>query len=174
LRWTLLGLIGALGLGGISTLLFQLGPWQTGTVGGALALGPWQTGTFGGTIAAGTVDEIKDGDVIRYPQGKFWLARYKEPALGNRSVLLALYWKCAHLGCTVPWKPDESFQGHQGIFHCPCHGSIYTRTGQNLAGPAGRPLDIIAIRLAGGQIAVDTGKITQRVQYDPAQATPIG
>jgi cytochrome b6-f complex iron-sulfur subunit len=87
--------------------------------------------------------------------------------------LLALYWKCVHLGCTVPWKPDEEFQGNAGVFHCPCHGSIYLRTGQNVAGPAPRPLDLMEIELTGDKVVVNTGKITQRVQYVPEQTTKV-
>jgi cytochrome b6-f complex iron-sulfur subunit len=87
--------------------------------------------------------------------------------------LLALYWKCKHLGCTVPWKPDEDYQGNQGIFHCPCHGSIYLRNGQNVAGPAPQPLDYFPIEIAGGKISVDTGKPQTRVQFEPSQATKV-
>ena len=90
--------------------------------------------------------------------------------------MVALYWKCKHLGCTVPWKPDESFQPvYHGIFHCPCHGSIYTRTGQNVAGPAPSPLDLFGITLDGRKIVVDTSsaKTVHRAQYEPKQATVV-
>jgi hypothetical protein len=43
-----------------------------------------------------------------------------------------------------------------------------------VAGPAPRPLDLMEIELSGGRIAVNTGKITQRVQWEPSQATPAG
>lgn len=156
LRLTMLGALGAMALGGVGGFLAYF--W------------PRRVGTFGGKINAGTLDDIKDGEVLRFREGKFWLSRFKE---GDKDVLMALYWKCKHLGCTVPWKPEESFGANQGIFHCPCHGSIYLRSGQNVAGPAPAPLDIMAITLDGRKILVDSGKITTRVQYEPKQATVI-
>jgi cytochrome b6-f complex iron-sulfur subunit len=128
---------------------------------------PKRTSPFGSKITVpGTVADYPVGTVERVREGKFYLSHVPEG-------LLALYWKCAHLGCTVPWKPDEEFQGNQGVFHCPCHGSIYLRTGQNVAGPAPHPLDIMDITIVGGKIIVDTGKRTTRVQWEPSQATPV-
>jgi cytochrome b6-f complex iron-sulfur subunit len=158
LRLTMLGTLGAILLGG---------------VGGFLAFfWPRKTSPFGGKIQAGTLDDIVDNDVIRFRDGHFYLSRYKEPTTGQ-DVMQALHWKCAHLGCTVPWHPDESFGDNVGVFHCPCHGSIYLRTGQNVAGPAPHPLDNMAISFNGRNVVVDTGKISTRAQYEPSQATVI-
>ncbi|HKP54612.1 MAG TPA: ubiquinol-cytochrome c reductase iron-sulfur subunit [Chloroflexia bacterium] len=117
--------------------------------------------TLPGTIADYPLDSVT---VVR--EGKFYLSHVPDG-------LLALYWKCTHLGCTVPWKPSEKFEGDYGVFHCPCHGSTYLRTGQNVAGPTQRPLDIMAIELSGNNIIVDTGNITKRTRYDPEQATKV-
>jgi cytochrome b6-f complex iron-sulfur subunit len=129
---------------------------------------PKKVGTFGGKVVVPvTLDELPvNSDPLRVREGKFYLVHIPPG-------LLALYWKCKHLGCTVPWKPDEEFQGEVGVFHCPCHGSIYLRTGQNVAGPAPAPLDLMAIEVAGQKIIVDTGKITTRTRYEPSQATPV-
>jgi len=159
LRWAALGGLGTLAVAGLS---WAAVPLVTGSAAG-----------FGGAVDAGTLDSIASGRVKRFPAGKFWLSRYVEPALGDREVLLALYWKCAHLGCTVDWVPQLKLGGVTGLFRCPCHGSIYARSGQNIAGPTLRPLDIMALRLDGGRIWVDTGRISQRIQYDPQQATVI-
>jgi cytochrome b6-f complex iron-sulfur subunit len=150
MKWGLLGsLLAILGGGGAAFLAYFF---------------PKRVGTFGGKIdMAGTVADYPEGTVERVREGKFYLSHVPEG-------FLALYWKCAHLGCTVPWKPDEEFQGSLGVFHCPCHGSIYQRTGQNVAGPAPRPLDLMAIEIKGGKITVNTGKITQRGQWEPSQA----
>ncbi len=129
---------------------------------------PKKVGTFGGkvTVPITLADLPVNSDPFRVREGKFYLVHIPEG-------LLALYWKCKHLGCTVPWKPDEEFQGQIGIFHCPCHGSIYLRNGQNVAGPAPAPLDLMAIDLSGGKIVVDTGKITTRTRFEPSQAVKV-
>lgn len=128
---------------------------------------PRKVGQFGSRISvAGTVADYPVGTVQVVREGKFYLSHVPEG-------LLALYWKCKHLGCTVPWKPDEEFQGETGVFHCPCHGSIYLRNGQIVAGPAPAPLDIMLIELNGGRIIVDTGKLTQRVRALPSDATKV-
>jgi cytochrome b6-f complex iron-sulfur subunit len=79
--------------------------------------------------------------------------------------MLALWQRCTHLGCSVPWREDE------GQFHCPCHSSLYNRVGEVLGGPAPRPLDIFPIEIVDGQLSVDTGKPISRDKYDPSQAT---
>lgn len=159
LRWAAVGGLGTLVLGGVG---LTVAPLVTG-----------EAARFGGVVDAGTLDNIASGEVKRFPAGKFWLSRYQEPALGNRDVLLALYWKCAHLGCTIGWEPGLKLGGAPGLFLCPCHGSIYARSGQNINGPTLRPLDLMAIRLDGRRIWVETGRISQRTQYDPQQATVI-
>ena len=128
---------------------------------------PKKTSPFGGIIKVpGAVSDYPVGTVFRVREGKFYLSHVPEG-------LLALYWKCKHLGCTVPWKPDEEFQGHQGVFHCPCHGSVYLQNGQNVAGPAPAPLDLMAITISGGVISVNTGKITPRVRAEPSDAVKV-
>ena len=107
------------------------------------------------------LSQIKVNDPpIMVREGKFYLTR-------TQDGLMALYWKCVHLGCTVPWNDAEK------LFHCPCHGSIYELTGQNIAGPAPRPLDYMEIKVNGDQIIVDTGKIHTRSKYEPSQAYKV-
>ncbi|HKP53349.1 MAG TPA: ubiquinol-cytochrome c reductase iron-sulfur subunit [Chloroflexia bacterium] len=128
---------------------------------------PKKLSPFGSKIAVpGTIEDYPLDSVTVVREGKFYLSHVPDG-------LLALYWKCAHLGCTVPWKPNEEFEGNGGVFHCPCHGSIYLRTGQNVAGPAPRPLDVMEIEVAGGKITVNTKKITKRVRYEPSQAIKV-
>ena len=55
---------------------------------------------------------------------------------------------CPHLGCGYRW--DESDRK----FKCPCHGSVYSITGQVLAGPAPRPLDVLPEKVENGRLLV--------------------
>jgi len=64
--------------------------------------------------------------------------------------IVALKSVCTHLGCTPNWLDAEQ------KFKCPCHGSGFYIDGVNFEGPAPRPLERYAIRLADdGQIEVD-------------------
>ena len=83
--------------------------------------------------------------------------------------MLALYQKCPHLGCTVPWRADFDFGGKKGWFRCPCHGSTFTKEGGILvSGPSPRPLDTMAITFKPtGDITVQTGQITEGGQDNP-------
>lgn len=68
---------------------------------------------------------------------------------GKRQIF-ALRPVCTHLGCIVIWQPS------QGRFKCPCHGSGFYANGINYEGPAPRPLERYAIRIADdGQLEVD-------------------
>ena len=81
---------------------------------------PRKLGTFGGLVNAGPPADFQVGDVKYFVEGKFYLSRVQEG-------FMALYQKCVHLGCTVPWRPEFSFnyegQTITGLFRCPCHGS---------------------------------------------------
>lgn len=132
---------------------------------------PQKVGAFGSKMVVGKVEDFPLGSVTTVRDGKFHIVHVPEG-------LLAIYWKCTHLGCTVPWVGDEEFQlpnGEklQGVFHCFCHGSIFTPTGQVVAGPAPRPQDLMELTIEGGKVVVDTGKIIQRERWDPSQAVKV-
>jgi cytochrome b6-f complex iron-sulfur subunit len=129
---------------------------------------------FGGKIVAGTVSDIKktlDTKTPFYqPQGRFYINPYPtDPAVltnakkvysdaitaGMSAGYVALYQKCVHLGCRVPWCPSSQW------FECPCHGSKYNRVGEKTGGPAPRGLDRFALSVTNGQIVVDTKTIYQ-------------
>lgn len=139
---------------------------------------PQKLGSFGGVVSAGNVSDYKVGDVKVMREGKFYITRVPEG-------FLALWWKCPHLGCTVPWKENDAAEGgppgngdlaftDKGRFACPCHGSIYNRYGQIIKGPAPRPMDLFPLRIDGGKLLVDTGptKAVSRASATAEQATP--
>ena len=143
-----------------NALLGSVGVAAVGTGAGAVAFA-WQnkTSPFGSELAVPRALVPPSGAApYRHEPGKFFL-------IANGDGVLALYWKCPHLGCAVPWNAEE------GQFHCPCHGSLYDRFGDLVRGPALRPMDLMALRFdAAGNAIVDTGDIRTRSHYTPAQS----
>jgi Rieske Fe-S protein len=61
----------------------------------------------------------------------------------------ALSSTCTHLGCRVGWDAEAQ------VLRCPCHGGIYDRTGQVIAGPPPKPLEVLRTRVDGVQVFVE-------------------
>ncbi len=75
---------------------------------------------------------------------------------GQRQIA-ALSTTCTHLGCITTWQSADR------RFRCPCHGSGFTPEGINCEGPAPRPLERYAIRIAeDGQLEVDRSRTFQQ------------
>ena len=73
--------------------------------------------------------------------------------VGGQQQIYALKTVCTHLGCTPNWLEAEQ------KFKCPCHGSGFYKDGVNFEGPAPRPLERYAIRIADdGQLEIDKGR----------------
>ena len=75
---------------------------------------------------------------------------------GMEQGIVALYQKCVHLGCRVPWCQTSQW------FECPCHGSKYNRVGEKKGGPAPRGLDRFVVTVAGDKMTIDTGRRDHR------------
>ena len=87
------------------------------------------------------------------PQYGVWVVNYE---YNGKSEIYALRSVCTHLGCTPNWLEGEQ------KFKCPCHGSGFYKDGINFEGPAPRPLERYAIKLADdGQLEVDKSKLFQ-------------
>ena len=122
---------------------------------------------FGGVFSPGTVDQFPPGTKKQFLDGKYWLVNLTAEQGGPG--FLALWQKCPHLGCTVPWREGFSFtdlttnQEKRGWFRCPCHGSTYTDAGVRVFGPAPRSMDVMEVTIDPGtkRISVNTGKITK-------------
>jgi menaquinol-cytochrome c reductase iron-sulfur subunit len=56
---------------------------------------------------------------------------------------------CTDLGCPVTWDPGSE------CFFCPCHGGIFSKTGERMAGPPKSPLYRYASRIVDGRIEID-------------------
>jgi cytochrome b6-f complex iron-sulfur subunit len=117
---------------------------------------------FPSDFAPSTVDERFKA------QFGVWLTNVE---YNGQQQIVALKTVCTHLGCTPNWLEAEQ------KFKCPCHGSGFYKDGINFEGPAPRPLERYAIRLADdGQLEVDKSKIFQQEMgqwNDPASFVPV-
>jgi cytochrome b6-f complex iron-sulfur subunit len=132
---------------------------------------PRLKGGFGASIDAGAVSDLiaatrtPDGGVIPafIPEARAYVVPVDESNLSEqfegKSVaaggLMALYQRCVHLGCRVPWCATA-----QG-FECPCHGSKYDYIGEYFGGPAPRNLDRFVVEVIDTQFIIHTGDILQ-------------
>ena len=124
-------------------------------------------------FAAGAVDQFKLGEPVLFKKQRLYVSRVPEGIIAFSS-------KCTHLGCFVPWRADDPNEdepskgfGPKGRFNCPCHGSIYTRYGVRVAGPAPRPLDYYDVKLDGDKVLVTIGKPIQRQAVAPDQIATV-
>ena len=116
-----------------------------------------QQGLFGSVINAGQVDEFQPGTVTHVQKGRFYISRLEDGGI------LALWQRCPHLGCSVPWRNADE------IFNCPCHSSIFNVVGEVVSGPSPRPMDLFPVKTIDEEILVDTGQPIQRQGFNPSQ-----
>lgn len=105
---------------------------------------------------AGRPDDYEPGHVETRFTGRFgvWVVRHEYE---GRPLLYALRTYCTHLGCAPIWIEAEQ------KFKCPCHGSGFSKDGIHVEGPAPRPLERYAIRVAeDGQLEVDKSRVFQQ------------
>jgi cytochrome b6-f complex iron-sulfur subunit len=156
-RGILVAMLGALGTFGASLLAF---------------LWPSSSGGFGGTISAGKLADINsyistNAQPFYVPEARTYIQPYPKADLpaakkiyddfiyaGMEQGIVALYQKCVHLGCRVPWCQSAQW------FECPCHGSKYNRVGEKRDGPAPRGLDRFQVLVSGGNVTVNTGLLS--------------
>jgi cytochrome b6-f complex iron-sulfur subunit len=157
----------------------MVGVAASGFVGSVLAfVWPVARAGFGGRVDAGAIDVIRAkisesrapyyvpaarSYVVMYPPEALLRARAVYPdsvVRGMSEGVVALFQRCPHLGCRVPWCGSSQW------FECPCHGSKYNRVGEKRDGPAPRGMDRFAIAIEGGALTIDTSQL--------AQGPPVG
>jgi cytochrome b6-f complex iron-sulfur subunit len=103
---------------------------------------------------------FRAGAPADYPPGSVserWKKDWRVWIVRTEQGLFALSANCTHLGCTPVWLEAEN------RFQCPCHGSAYSVDGQNIEGPAPRPLERFGVALdRQGRIVVDKRRVFRR------------
>jgi len=107
------------------------------------ALKPRLPAGFGTKIKTVSPDSVPENTVIEVPQARAYLTKVN-------GEVVALSEVCSHLRCRV------SFCASSGQFECPCHGSVFNRAGDYIAGPAPRGMDMYATEIVDGIIEIDT------------------
>ncbi|MGH2686781.1 MAG: ubiquinol-cytochrome c reductase iron-sulfur subunit [Actinomycetota bacterium] len=114
------------------------------------------------------VGRLEEDDAPAYiPEARAYLVRYPASALdearkvyprevfvGLELGLAALYQKCTHLGCRVPFCETSQW------FECPCHASLFNKAGEVMGGPAPRGLDHFVLEVEDGEVFIVGDPIT--------------
>ncbi len=131
---------------------------------------PKLSGGFGTDVDAGALSDLQtsvvapDGSIVPVfvPEARAYVVPAPDvlsDQFAGRGVeaegLMALFQRCVHLGCRVPWCTTSIG------FECPCHGSKYNAAGEYFDGPAPRNLDRFAVEVVGGRFIIKTGTIIE-------------
>jgi len=147
-------------------------------------LWPSGAGSAGTKVTVGSVDDVQKSIDDKQPfynaSAKVYIQPYPKEDVpkaekvyastitaGMAQGYVALYQKCPHLGCRVPWCQTSQW------FECPCHGSKYNRVGEKRGGPAPRGMDRFPLEVNGANIVVDTDT-TKLVQGPPIGTDTTG
>jgi cytochrome b6-f complex iron-sulfur subunit len=147
-------------------------------------LWPTGAGSAGTKVTVGTVEDVQKSIDDKQPFYNASAKTYIQPfpkediqkaeqvypstiVAGMAQGYVALYQKCPHLGCRVPWCQTSQW------FECPCHGSKYNRVGEKRGGPAPRGMDRFPLEVSGNSIVVDTDS-TKLVQGPPIGTDTTG
>lgn len=60
---------------------------------------------------------------------------------------------CTDLGCGVIWDPGSEW------FFCPCHGGIFAKNGERMAGPPQQPMYRYDTRIQEGALEIDLNSL---------------
>lgn len=148
-------------------------------------LWPRLSGGFGADVNVGAVQDLleqainDDGSItpVFVPEARAYVVpapdELSEQFAGKNveaAGVMAVWQKCVHLGCRVPWCSTS-----QG-FECPCHGSKYNSIGEYDAGPAPRNLDRFTVEVNdAGDLIIKTGTVIETPRaFLPSVSYPQG
>src|SRR5574341_1094966 len=149
---------------------------KAGIGAGLVALGAQAVASLRSLVTNVSYDSptvVKLGTPGEFPDGLKFLPEQRLFVFREGKVFHAISAVCTHLGCTVRAEAlsqveTRSVEGsplrltHR--FLCPCHGSRYGGDGENVAGPAPRPLAWYHLSVApdDGQLVVDLAQPVAR------------
>jgi len=105
---------------------------------------------------AGKAADFKVGEVVDFRREKTFVVKLEGGFLAISAI-------CPHLHCIVNWNAVIK------EFECPCHGAKFNQSGEVVAGPPPRPLDLHKIEIAAGNVVIDTERVIERQKFDPSQ-----
>ncbi len=83
---------------------------------------------------------VKDGWLVQPQRGIVWA---KIEAIDKLTIFSST---CTHLSCNVIWREEDK------IFECPCHAGSFDVSGQPIAGPPTKPLDVLEHKIEDGKL----------------------
>lgn len=93
-----------------------------------------------------------------YPEGSTFLPNLRVFLFKKGNSFRAASAVCTHLGCTVNLAGDG--------FHCPCHGSVFDKSGSVVSGPAPASLAWFGVSLSrDGHLVIDTAQPVKSDKY---------
>ncbi len=78
--------------------------------------------------------KFKIGKPDDFPIGITFLSENKLYIFRKGNDFRAISAMCTHLNCIADWKQETN------QFYCSCHGSVFSQNGNNISGPAPKPL----------------------------------
>ena len=145
MKWTIRGIgLATAGMVGIPALIAGFAPlWMRRP-----KREVWQSIGRVGAFPVGEMRKV----IVRLPEEEWGRALQEKavyawrPAEGEAVVYSQ---NCTDLGCPLTFDPGSQ------CFFCPCHGGIFDRNGERMAGPPSRPMYRYATRIDHGQIVID-------------------
>lgn len=152
-RRTLLGLVvqgggvAAAGVVGIPAVITALSP--------AIKLRQGETWRSIAPLETFPVGQVTTGFID--PSRQAWPPAVSPQAVyvwrSSADEVVVLSRSCTDLGCPV------TFDTGSECFLCPCHGGIFAKNGERMAGPPDRPLYRYRVRVRDGVIEVDLNSV---------------
>jgi len=98
-----------------------------------------------------TYRKPRERKVVFHPDEQLFGPHFKEGVFLEKrdESFYALSSRCTHLGCTLGYDVLSA------QFRCPCHGSVFDRSGRRISGPAEKDLPEFPLnKLENGDIVV--------------------